>query len=81
MMAMQSELEACYQFVGVKLESCETHLSPDECVDLWHEQRTVSADEVALRDAIDDMRNGDQGRPFREVLAELSAKHQLPLSS
>ena len=69
-------------FLDVKLSSGAVSPTLDECLDLWECENQTDADRAdtvrAVREALDDMRAGDTGRPAREAVAELRRKHNLP---
>jgi hypothetical protein len=73
--APASELRDFHQFLGEKLKNGSAQLSPEEALDEWREQHPEGIefedDTEAIQEALDDMANGDHGRPAEEVLAEL----------
>ncbi len=77
-----TELRDFHRFLTDKLSNGGVQLSPEEVLDEWrqdHPNPDIDEDEVAaIQEALDDMANGDRGRPFDDVMAELRAKYQLP---
>lgn len=73
---------AFHEFLGTKLSSEGDPLTLDDCLGLWDAENQSDAERAetvqALREALDDMRAGDSGRPAREVVDELRRNHQLP---
>jgi hypothetical protein len=76
------ELAAFQAFLTEKLKNGGPRPSPEEVVDEWrdlHPEPEIDEDEVAaIQEALDDMANGDRGRPFEEVMADLRARYNLP---
>lgn len=77
-----AELRDFHRFLGAMLKNGSAHLSPEEALQWWRDQQREPGefpdDTEAIMEAIRDMENGDTGRPFDEVMAELRAKHGLP---
>jgi hypothetical protein len=77
-----NELESFHRFLGDQLAHGDSMLTPEECLELWRtqnpsdEERGVEAQ--AIREAIDDMRAGDAGRPLQEFLTEFRARKRIP---
>jgi hypothetical protein len=81
MHAHTDELTAFHSYVTEKLKTVGPRPSPEEVVDEWRDlhPEPVDPDEVAaIQEAAEDMKNGDRGRPFDEVMAELRAKYSVP---
>lgn len=80
--AANNELRDFHRFLGEMLKNGSAHLSPEEALKWWRDQQREPGgfpdDTEAIMEAIRDMENGDTGRPFDEVMAELRAKHGLP---
>jgi len=79
--ATNDELRAFHRFVGEKLKNGGAGLSPEEALEEWREQHPeveFEDDTQAIQAALDDMANGDVGRPYEEVMAEIRAKYGLP---
>ncbi len=76
------ELREFHEFLGQKLNNGSAHASPEEVLDEWRalhpESDEFRESVVAIRQALADLANGDEGRPIDEVLAELRTHHQLP---
>ena len=71
----KSELRDFHRFLGGKLKNGSAHLSPEEALGEWREQHPEGVefedDTEAIQEAVDDMLNGDHGRPYQEVIADL----------
>jgi hypothetical protein len=80
--AANEELRGFHQFLGEKLKNGGAHLSPEEALDEWRDQHPEGVefedDTEAIEEALEDMANGDTGRPFDEVMAEIRAELNLP---
>jgi len=80
--AANEELRDFHRFVGAMLTNGSAHLSPEEALQEWRDQQREPGefpdDTEAIEEALQDMINGDKGRPYEEVMAELRAKHGLP---
>jgi hypothetical protein len=77
-----NELPDFHRFLTEKLSNGGATLTPEEVLDEWRESHPepeqIDEDEfAAIQEALDDMKNGDHGRPFDEVMAELRAKYNL----
>jgi hypothetical protein len=72
---VSKDLKEFYRFVGDKLTSGETDLSPEEALDEWRllnpPPEELAESVSAIRRAVADMRAGDRGRPVEDVLAEI----------
>ena len=64
------ELREFRQFLSEKVGAEATDLSPEEALDEWRRLRpqpqTFDDEEAAIREALDDLANGDRGIPFEE---------------
>jgi hypothetical protein len=81
MLKTQNDLREFHDFVGEKLNNGGADLTAEEVLDQWRELHP-NPDELAesvgaVREALTDMANGDQGRPLETVLAELRSRHNL----
>jgi hypothetical protein len=76
------ELTAFHAFIGEQIKQRNFGLSPEEVLDLWRSDYPLPEDfeetVEALREALDDLKAGDLGRPFEEFDAEFRARHNLP---
>ena len=76
------ELREFHAFLGEKLKNGGANATPEEALDEWRDLHPgpddFDDDTAAIQVALDDMANGDKGRPFDEVIAELREKHGLP---
>jgi hypothetical protein len=70
-----TELRDFHRFIGAKLKNGSAHASPEEALEEWRDQHPEGVefedDTEAIQEAIDDMLNGDTGRPYKEVMDEL----------
>ncbi len=75
------ELRGFHQFLGEKLKNGGAHLSPEEALDEWRDQHPEGGgfedDTEAIEEALEDMANGDTGRPYEEVMTEIMARLNL----
>jgi hypothetical protein len=80
--AVNDELHEFHRFLGEVLKNGSAHLSPEQALEEWREQHRELGefpdDTEAILEAIKDMENGDTGRPFDEVMAEIRAELNLP---
>ncbi|HZZ78698.1 MAG TPA: hypothetical protein VFE62_09275 [Gemmataceae bacterium] len=79
--SINEELREFHRFVGEKLKNGGARLTPEDVVEEWRDQHPeveFEDDSEAIQEAIDDMENGDKGRPFDEVMEELRTKYGLP---
>jgi len=79
------ELHQFHLFVGQKLAAGEALPSPEEALDEWRAANRSPeelADEVAaVREALDDMAQGDVGAPLSEFDRDFRQRHGLPAQS
>lgn len=80
-MSIQEQLESFYRFAVGQLKDGVSPLSMDELYDAWKCQQ-LSKDELsvsvaAVQSALNDMENGDTGRPLDEVIAEIRANSKV----
>src|SRR5439155_26265117 len=82
MATQTNELRDFHEFLGEKLSNSGVSLSPEEALDEWREQHPESQeltdDVAAIKEALDDMANGDAGMPFDDFDREFRRRHQLP---
>ena len=82
---IQLELYQFYVFVGQKLASSEPELSPEEALDEWRaanrSPEQIDEDVAAVREALDDMAQGDVGVPLTKFDQEFRRRHGLPATS
>ena len=75
------ELVAFHAFLSEKLKHTGPRLSPEEVVDEWRElnpEPEIDDEELtAIQEAIEDMKNGDRGRPFDKALADILQQLEL----
>lgn len=76
-----SELAEFHQFISQKIAEKQTELTPEEVLELWREKRPSAEDYsstvTALREAIQDIENGDQGRPANEFDREFRDRNRI----
>jgi hypothetical protein len=74
------ELREFHRFVGEKLNG-NTEVSPEEALDEWRRQHpdmnASEEDLAAIREALEDMANGDRGIPFDRFDREFRKRHNL----
>lgn len=77
-----NDSRAFHEFLGDKLSSWETELTLDEALSLWECENQPDGERAAtvraVREALEDMRNGDIGITAKEAIAELRRQHNLP---
>ena len=80
--AKNGELGDFHRYVANMLKNGSANLSPEQALKEWREQQREPGefedDTEAILEAIQDMENGDKGRPFDEVMAEIRAELDLP---
>jgi hypothetical protein len=75
---MPNELANFHAFVGEQLARGGDSLSPEDALDLWRDQHPDPAFEDAteeIREALEDMANGDRGRPIEEFHREFCQRN------
>jgi hypothetical protein len=75
------ELRHFHQFLGDKLNGAGTDWSPEEALDEWrrlHPTAQPLEEVAAIREALDDVANGDRGIPFDEFDCDFRKRHNLP---
>ena len=76
------ELREFHRFLTNKLGAEGINLSPEEALDEWrrlHPQaQAFNEDLAAVREALDDVANGDRGIPFDEFDRDFRKRHNLP---
>ena len=74
------ELRDFHRFLGAKLGADNLDLSPEEALDEWRRQHPQSFDDdvAAVREALDDVTNGDRGIAFDEFDRDFRNRHNLP---
>jgi hypothetical protein len=78
---MLDELRAFHEFLSEQLSN-QKDFSPEEALDAWrglHPDASELEDEVAaIRQALDNMVNGDRGMPFDEFDRDFRNRQNLP---
>lgn len=78
MAVSREDLDRFYRFAQGKLESGSRQLSMTDLVDLWNFENPSSDEHAenvaAIREALNDMRSGDRGRPAQEIIDALCAE-------
>jgi hypothetical protein len=75
------ELRDSHQFLGDKLKGAGIDWSPEEALDEWrrlHPATQTLQEVAAIREAFDDVANGDRGIPFDEFDCDFKKRHNLP---
>jgi hypothetical protein len=79
---LTADLTGFHAFVGEQLKQGKLGLSPEEALDIWRTDHPLPEDfeetVEALREALDDLKAGDLGRPFEEFDVEFRARHNIP---
>jgi hypothetical protein len=79
---LADELASFRDFVAEKAKAGESAISPEEALDEWRAMNPDAEDleqsAAIVRQALEDMRNGDHGRDADEVLDELRKRYNLP---
>jgi len=74
-----TEAESFQTFLAKEIANGGRHKSPEELVQDWRRERQEFDETVAaLREAIDDMNAGDEGRPVAEVFDDLRREFGWP---
>jgi hypothetical protein len=75
------ELRDVHRFLSAQLTGGKGEMSPEEALDEWrrlHPEAVALEEEVAaIREALDDLANGDRGTPFDEFDHEFRKRHNL----
>lgn len=78
---VESELVSFHRFVADQLSPGRENVSPEEALDLWRTQHpSAESDDdaiLAVQEALDDMKSGDEGIPVREFDREFRIRHGL----
>ena len=76
------ELRDFHLYLGEKLAAGEVAVSPEEALDQWRlihrSEQDFADDVVAVREALDDMANGDVGKESADFDQEFRRRHGLP---
>ena len=77
-----SELRDFHDFLSAKLGNGRADLSPEEALDEWrrfHPDENVSDEDLAaVKEALDDVADGDRGVPWEEFDRDFRKRHGLP---
>lgn len=77
---MPNELSSFHAFIGEHLARGDESLTPEDMLDLWRDQHPDPATEDAteeIREALEDMANGDCGVPFDEFTREFRRRNHI----
>ncbi|MCA9076858.1 MAG: hypothetical protein KDA93_17660 [Planctomycetaceae bacterium] len=67
------EMRAFREYLDAQIERGEATATLDDCIDEWRAARMATSDSIeAVLEGLSQAKAG-QGRPFREVLAELQS--------
>jgi len=76
------DLRDFHHFLGEKLATGEVEISPEEALDEWRlahrSEQELADDVIAVREALDDMANGDVGKELAVFDQEFRQRHGLP---
>lgn len=76
---LNSELNSFYRFISEQLSVGRGNVSPEEALDLWRADHplgdTEEEDVLAVREALDDMANGDVGVPLDQFDRDFTQRH------
>jgi hypothetical protein len=79
---MVEELREFHRFLTEKVGANAADLSPEEALDEWRRLHPSPAaldeDAQAIREALDDVANGDRGMPFDQFDREFRQRRNLP---
>ena len=72
-----AELRAFHEFLASKLTNGAPELTPEEALDEWRRLNpNAEAQELAaIKEALDDVANGDYGMPFAQFDREFRARN------
>jgi hypothetical protein len=77
------EIRAFHRFLTDKINAPGPDISPEEALDEWrrlHPQALALAEDLAaIREALDDVANGDRGIPFDEFDRDFRKRHNIPI--
>jgi hypothetical protein len=80
---MATELREFHRFLTDKLRADGTDVSPEEALDEWrqlHPQTPGFEEDVAaIREALDDLAQGDRGIPFDQFDCDFRQRYNLPV--
>jgi hypothetical protein len=76
---VMNELEAFHRFLGDRLANGDSGLAPEECVELWRATNSIGddihADVVAIKNALVDLKRGDNGLALKDFLTDLRGRN------
>jgi hypothetical protein len=75
-----NELRDFHRFIGEKVVNGGVTATPEEVLDEWRTLHPDPADVAAIQEAIDDLEDGDVGKPLDDFDREFRARHNLPPS-
>jgi hypothetical protein len=77
------ELLNFHHFLGEKIAAGDTTISPEQALDEWRvahrSEDEFNADVAAIREALDDMAQGDTGIDLAQFDREFRERHGLPI--
>jgi hypothetical protein len=78
---LSADLREFHQFLSTKISAGETEISPEEALDEWRfanrSEEDLAANIAAIREALDDMANGDVGVELAEFDRQFRLRHGL----
>ena len=78
---IEGELANFHRFVSDRLQHEGGGISPEEALDLWRSQHPAADDfeetVLAVKEALQDMEQGDRGVAFEQFDREFRARHKL----
>ena len=78
---IECELASFHNFLSEQLQHAGGGISPEEALDLWRSQHPAADDfeetVAAVKEALQDMEDGDCGIAFEEFDREFRARHNI----
>ena len=69
--------ETIDDFARFAKEHSSSEVTIDDLYDLWRERARKETDAMAVRASLEDMKNGETGRPFDEFAEEFQEKNNI----
>jgi hypothetical protein len=77
-MSPENDLHSFYQFLAEHIERGDASMTPETALGLWRSEQELTDDEIAVEEALADMRAGDKGIPLDEFDRRFRERHGLP---